>query len=354
MPETRHPVSRDIELRTWRIRALNVLSLVVSGVGALAVGFVIGQAIRTPERWKTAWVFIVIYLFAFSLAIFQHLDYRWRTWGLLLLGYGAGVLSFARGGLAGDGPMYLLVLPVLATTLLGMRAGAVVSILGLLTFAFFAAAASLGWLENSLVIWDNPLTLVGWADKGVVFAMLLIGLVTLQQFCDRFQAHLLQEYRGKEAELKVIRARLLDIEQHARQLEAVVRASHDATRSLESEDTLQHTVRSIREHLDFDTVALYLADGEADEAHLRAIAGPAKPDGVSQTIHNSEFSVEKTSLKSGDLLFPLQIRGKTIGALRMQLEEGWEAFGNEDIAILQMMAQQIAAVVELDLPEEET
>lgn len=187
------------ELERWRTRALNATLAVVSIAGAPAIGFIIGQAIRTPERWPAASIFAALYLFGIALVVFYGLPLRLRTWGALLLGYVAGALSLARGGLAGDGAMYLMVLPALATILLGVRSGLAAVTFSLLLFAIFALAAHLGWLTNWLVTLNEPLPLIEWAYKGTGLAMLSIGLVVLLWFFSRSQVRVLQDSRGESS-----------------------------------------------------------------------------------------------------------------------------------------------------------
>ena len=91
------------ELRTWRTRALNVLLIVVTVIGLPALAFHITDAVRHPEYRPAVLIFLAVYLFLVALAVLRHLDLRLRAWGLMLLGYAAGVLAFARGGLAGEG-----------------------------------------------------------------------------------------------------------------------------------------------------------------------------------------------------------------------------------------------------------
>jgi GAF domain-containing protein len=315
-------------------------------------------------------IFVVGYLFVLALAVFRHLDPRPRAWGLLIIGYVVGVLSFARGGLAGDGGLYLLALPMLAMILIGARSGLIMTALSLLTFAAFGVAAHLGWLANWLIILDNPLTPAAWLDEGINFAMLLVALVVLQWFFSRFQTRTLQASRERATELSqahvLLQERAEELSRRAQRFEAIARISRDTTALLEPEEMLQRTAESIKEQFGFDAVAVYLADEPGGELSLRVTAGATPPvlsgaegaagarleqlEAVTQTILSSaayvvQPSAEKAEGGLGRLVLPLRIRDQTIGALAVQTRVH-AAFSAEDTAALQMLADQTATAIE--------
>ncbi len=350
------------ELDAWRTRVLNILLTVVSIAAAPAIALIINKAAHNPEQWPAALIFAAVYLFIVALAFFRRLDPRLRAWGVLIVGYAVGVLAFARGGLAGDAPMYLLALPVIAMLLVGVRSGLVMAILSLLTFTTFAITAHLGYLANWLIMLDNPLTLSEWADKGTDFAMILAVLVALLWLFNHSQTRALHTSREREIELgqahALLQKRAEELDRHARQFEAIVRVSRDTTALLEPEEMLQHTTESIKEQFGFNTVAVYLADEAGGEINLRAIAGatpeagarPGQLETVAQAMRSGEShiiqpSAEETWPGLGRLVLPLRVRDQAIGALAVQTREH-AAFGDEDIAILQMMADQIAIAIE--------
>jgi len=183
------------ELRAWRANVLNVLLAVTAVAAAPVIVFIIREAVLSPEQWPAALTFLAIYLFIAGLAVFRRLDYRLRVWGLLLLVYATGALAFARGGLAGDGRVYLLGLPVLAMILVGLRAGLAMAALSLLTFAVFAWTAQLGWMAEWLVRRDNPLLLMDWVIGGVAFLLTLVVIMAVQWYFGRFQEAVALENR---------------------------------------------------------------------------------------------------------------------------------------------------------------
>lgn len=221
------------ELRTWRHAALNILLVVMTITGAPIIVIILAQAVRHPEqRLVASAAYLVVYLGVVGLAAFQRLNYRTRAWGLVLLGYLTGVLALALGGLAGDGRVLLVATPLVALALIGARAGLIVTFLNLTTFAGFAVAAHLGWLDDWLVISDNPLDLMSWLFEGAVVGLSLAGLVTLQLSLNRFLANIAAE-----------KARLLEIGnafKNRYQIISELASDYACAYRIESDGTLVH------------------------------------------------------------------------------------------------------------------
>lgn len=138
------------ELRSWRTRVLNVLLTVGAIVALPAIALFLAYAIPRPEEWPFVSVYLAIYLLIAGMALLRRIDVRIRAWVAVLSVYVVGVQEFARGGLAGDGRVFLLALPILTLILIGARAGLMMAGLSLLTYAFFTIAAHLEWLKNWL------------------------------------------------------------------------------------------------------------------------------------------------------------------------------------------------------------
>ena len=178
-PDARFTVETD--LGAWRAHVLDLL-LTVATIAALPVmGFVVVHAIRIPEQWTAALAYLVLYLCVVGLRVFRRIDPRVRAWGLVLVGCVVGALALAFGGLAGDGRVILLVVPMVALVLIGARSGLVVVGLSMLIFAGFAFTAHRGWMADWLLIAGNPLDLESWVYEGIVVGMCLAVLVVLQR-----------------------------------------------------------------------------------------------------------------------------------------------------------------------------
>ncbi|MBI4787143.1 MAG: PAS domain S-box protein [Chloroflexi bacterium] len=166
-------------LTAWRNRALYVLLLVVTVAGLPAFASPILNAVQTNATTPLLWIYLAVYLALVGLAVVPRLDLSVRGWGAILLAYTSAIASFARVGLAGSGRLYLVLLPVVATMLIGLRAGYLAAGLSLAIYVAFAALAQAGVLANWITVADNPLNLGFWLEAGAALAVFLIVVIAL-------------------------------------------------------------------------------------------------------------------------------------------------------------------------------
>jgi len=194
------------DLHLWRVRVLDALMFVVAVIASPVVLLTIFEAIRNPDQWFAAVSFTTLYLLLVLLVLARSVSFHLRAWSFLLLGYGASALSCARGGLAGDGRVFLLALPMLALILVGLRSGLIAAAMSLLFFSAFAVAAQIGWMENWLTNRKNPLALMDWVAGGATFAMFLVGLMLMQGRLNSFLIRLAREKGRLHKESESLRA----------------------------------------------------------------------------------------------------------------------------------------------------
>ena len=197
----------EAELHGWRGRALDGLLtvVVITAAPLIVINFV--HAVASPNQWPAALTYLGLYLCTVGLRVFRQLDTRVRAWGLVLLGYAVGALALAFGGLAGDGRVILVAVPMLALVLIGGRSGLMMTVPSLLIFAGFAFTAHRGWMADWLLIPGNPLDLDSWLYEGIVVGMCLAMLITLQG-----RLHLFLK------DLVVEKTQLLETDQRSRML----------------------------------------------------------------------------------------------------------------------------------------
>jgi GAF domain-containing protein len=336
--------------------------------------------------------YLVIYLFVVGLAFVRRLDFRLRAWGLLLLGYAAGVIAFARGGLAGDGRVFLLALPVLTLILVGARSALLMAILSMLTFVAFALTAHLGWMTDWLVRAENPLALQDWVSAGAAQLLLLAVVMALLWRFYRFQTTTLQVAHQTTADLAQAHAYLRDrageleeanrlLAKRSKALAAAADVSRAAASILELEPLTRQVVELVRERFGLYYVGLFLLDDVGEYAVLEAGTGEAghlmkerrhrlEVGGTSmvgaacaqrQACVASDIDVEppqdeasSRGLAAVDHLLPdtrssmavpLMVGDHVLGALDLQSTQP-DAFSEEDIAVLQLVADQVAVAVD--------
>ncbi|MCZ7574724.1 MAG: response regulator [Ardenticatenaceae bacterium] len=219
----------EAPLWNWRNQILNWMLAIGCLAGLPAVGLVVNDFIRSPQDWS-ALVLVGLYLALVALAVLRRLDAGIRAWGLLLVFYALGVISLGRGGLAGVGRQYLLVLPVIAIILVGLRSGLLMTIVSLLTIALFTVLAQSGVLAAWIIVKDNPLTLYAWVSEGTYTAVLMVVVVALLSLYHRFQVKTLTSVHRAAGDLEQAWALLQ--EQNQSLEERVTRRTADLARAM--------------------------------------------------------------------------------------------------------------------------
>lgn len=176
-------------LHVWRTRALYALLAVIAVAGLPAYLAPVVIAYRAGHLTPLLWAYLGIYVAFVALGLAPALPDRARAFALLVLGYANGGASLARLGLIGSGRLYLLALPLVATLLLGARAGYVTAGLSLLIYVGFAALAGTGRLAGLLTTQGDPVALPAWIEAGAALAVFLLALAVL---IERFYALLVR------------------------------------------------------------------------------------------------------------------------------------------------------------------
>ena len=180
-PETKSELNDMVnsELTLWRESVLNKLLVIGVILVFPAAIMTILRATQYPRELAGAIIILLIYLAVILLALLRKLNPYFRGWILVFLLYLAGVVSLVRGGLVGDGRVYLIVLPILSIALISIRSGIAMTVLSLFTYFIFALFGKFGYLEKWLIIQKNPVTLDHWGYDGLVLTALMLTMVIL-------------------------------------------------------------------------------------------------------------------------------------------------------------------------------
>ncbi len=177
------------------------------------------------------------------------------------------------------------------------------------------------------------------------------------------------EHKRDEIEHKRLRAAL---EHRSTLLQTAAEVSKSASTILDPDELIERTVNLIRERFDFYYVGLFLVDAAGEYAVLRAGTGEAGRQ-MSVAGHKLEVggdsmigwcvahSQARIALDVGqeairfdnpllpytrsEMALPLILHDQVIGALTVQSAEE-AAFSQEDITVLQVMADQLAIAIE--------
>ena len=146
----------DTVLRDWRVQAQTRLMTASLILLLPALVHTISRAVHYPQEMVAAICLALLYLGIAWLNFRPQIDVRMRGWLLMLVMIVASVISMGRGGLAGDGRVYLILLPIFGSLLVNARAGQLLAFVSALTYFVFGVLAHYGILTRWLIIPDNP------------------------------------------------------------------------------------------------------------------------------------------------------------------------------------------------------
>jgi len=393
------PPAWEVEIQEKRTRILNILLVAMSVVATIIVSTLVIFSLSDPDLWITYLPFFVAWVVLLGLNLFRGLSTTLRTTILVVLAYVAGIFSLYIDGPLGAGGMYLLLAPILFSVLVQQRAGICAAIFSFITYVSFTIAHHLGWIVSAEVLdvarWEVVMNLSS------TFFMLITAVTLLQWLFNSSLLTSLREVEEKHTAAvrsqDALRERAEELavanemlRRRSLQLETASQVSQAASSILDPEELMQQVVDLIQERFGLYYVGLFLSGEEGAGAGgvvLRAGTGEAgrrmlargygveigDDSAVGQcTARGQAHIVLDATLASGepqpnpsvelggedgytghDLLprtrseiaMPLRSRGRVLGALDAHSAESG-AFSQEDIAILQAMADNIAVTID--------
>lgn len=188
----------DFLLKEWRSKTLTVILIVVSIVILPAIGVTMARLAQIGEWFWVAFL-TGMYLVLLVLTVSRQIDYRIRGTAVLLTGYMAATFALLIDGLAGDGRIFLTLMPILAFVLIGLRAGWIATATSLLVYFVFGISGDVGmfrgFLESSVLSIETPFGPGFWFMTWATLAALLVPAMTLM---DRFHRLQLRTFRAEQ------------------------------------------------------------------------------------------------------------------------------------------------------------
>ena len=239
-------------MNAWRIKTLDTVLTVAAALGLVSlVSYLVSEA-RTPGQLSATLSFFAAYVVLLTLAFQRRLPWRIRGWGFLLIAYAVGIIGLARGGLAGAGREYLMIIPILAVLLIGARAGMATAMLSLLIMIAFAFAVDGGSFRGMLIYLQNPVDLASWLQE-VAYTAVLMGVGTaLLILFNRYLLAMLgaehkagQDLAAAHAQLEEYNAKLEQkVSQRTAELDQAYQAAELANRRMEQELALAGQIQA--------------------------------------------------------------------------------------------------------------
>lgn len=344
-------------LQDWQVRATNALLIVLALVTTPAFAATVVEAIRYPERSTALPVFGTLYVLLLLLAFLRRIPYRIRVYGLMALGYAIAILALVRGGLIGDGRLYLLLLPLVALVLTDARVGVSAGAFSLVVHLAFVLFAHLGWLSRWVVVRENPLAVWDWVNATVVFVMLLLGTLVLVGFFNRVTLRALQSTQQSAQELArayaLLESQAREQERRANWLEVATQIAREASRFLEPDILLSHAAQEMVHRLNLEGVLFYMASPQGDlVAQAMAERGSsyegATPPGPSPLVLEA---FRRGTFQAGwigsvyEVSIPLRVQERMLGIMTIWFPTEIRQDGPEAM-VLGLIADQLAVVLE--------
>ncbi len=301
---------------------------------------------------------------------------------LLRRGYtqlSAALLIFALGGILTGADLVFsgihglilsgyVVLIMMASLLISWTAGVVVFILSIVTHAAMLFLGSRGVLPPPLIE-ASPLSI--WIAGTTIFAWVMF----LVYISNRNQREALRQALYNEHDLKNSRASLeaytTDLERRVVQLQVAADVARDAASLQEVGPLLDRAVDLVRERFGFYHAGIFMIDTRHEYAVLKSATGDAGKQMIAQGHRLKVGEVGMVGYVTGtgqprialdvgsdavyfrnpllpetrsEMALPLKTGGLVIGALDVQSKQP-AAFDDDDVNILQTMADQLAVAI---------
>ncbi|HAX68715.1 MAG TPA: hypothetical protein DCY14_03825 [Anaerolineae bacterium] len=366
-------LSKETNHQSWREGFLRNTLILASVFGIVALI----PAILSSTLFYSG-IYISIYLLLL-LATLLPVNYQVRTVLLIVLLYGLAVSGMTEVGILGDARLFMLGAITMSALLFSWRAGLVMTIIALLTYIVF------GWLIlNGEMSLTNPTApapnLNGWITAStslLLLSVLVVNGIRLTQTefrkAEDNTRSLLSELRKEQTYLEErVEERTQTLDKRTAQLRAVAEVGKSITSYRNLSDLLQQTTYLIHENFGYYHVGIFLLDNHKEYAVLTA----TNSEGGRRMLEKGhQLKVGETGIVGfvaenlqarialdvgadavffnnpdlpntrSEMALPLVATGQILGVLDVQSTEP-QAFTEDDVATVQILAEQIAVAIQ--------
>ena len=364
-------------IRTWQKQLLRGVLRALVIVGFLAVVVSSYYATQQGLSWLIP-MYGVAYAILLLLAFWQRVPYELQAGAFMVLLYGLAIVDFATEGRGASARLFLLAILFAGTLFFGWRGGVFTMALILLTMVGFGWAFSTGRITDYQEV--SSTEPAGWVSN--IFVLFMLGafiMVSLNYLVPRLMAalarsrQLAQKLEENQSRLEdQVRERTVDLERRSTQLEAAAQVAREAAEIRDVEQLLKQIVDLISDRFGFYHTGIFLLDEAGEYAVLRAVSSEggrrmlarghnlrvghvgivgyvtgAGEHRIALDVGEDAVFFDNPDLPEtrSEMALPLRVRGEIIGALDVQSKEP-EAFAQEDVTVLQTLADQAAVAIE--------
>lgn len=384
MDKLKYQAIQDV-LQDWRIRILSIFFAVMVIASAPAFAAILISESKTPGINYLTFALAAVWVVLVFLAIFRKINYSIRVWALLGLGYVAAIINVTQTGIRAIGPLYFLLISIMALLLIGKRASLIITIITIVLLTTFSILI----VQGTLVPKIDPVgsgSLSTWVALATVLMIIVITETLLLLFF-RLQESVIISERKEHAELAQARSQLeeqnLLLEQQVKERTSELVQSYkiqtalyeiaDATNTSHSMDEFYERIHQITGKLMYANnffIALYdeatdllsypyhvdLSGDDfptrpmRDERNLTSFivrTGKTIKHGQEEFLAaqaKSEYFLKGTPNEDG-IGAPLVFNGKVIGAIYIQSYDSNVHYTKKDDEILAFVAQHIATAL---------
>ncbi|HWQ45458.1 MAG TPA: GAF domain-containing protein [Longilinea sp.] len=377
------PKSTEMDLLTTiRTRILRILLYSSTIIGSFLFFFQASVSLRAGDVVQLV-VYGVVYAWVLFITFATKLSYSIRVYSLLFIIYILALFTLLQSGLTGTGLVYFISFNILMFAFTSRQSGTV----GIFLSAFTVAAVAFLMLNHivatpSLVNQSSSSSVTNWLLDGFTYLMLTLAstsavsvLLFGLQGTVKQQEKLANDLKIGQAELEErILERTNELEHRATLLEIATNVSRAIAQLKEPQILLQTTVDLLRTEFNFYYAAVFLLDEKMEYAVLKAGTGDQGQAMIAKNhrLRSGEEGIVGYVVSRGEprialdvgkdavhfknpylpdtrseMALPIIVQGKVLGALDVQsIQEA--AFKEEDIRILQTVADQVGSMLTLN------
>ena len=365
-------------------------------LGAVALGVAVPARVQSGQNVLAA-LYLVFFTWLLVVTLLRHLPYNLRVFSLLFVIFLLGVTTLISDGLYGNGRIFFIALPVIASILMGSLAGLWILFLSggfIALTAYFSWSGIISLPSNELIGTVHQDSMV-WSLGIMVFILvggtLLITIVSMLQGIRQILAserELRADLDDERAQLeRRVILRTQGLEGRLAQIRTAGEISTKINAILDPQEIYHQVVEWIRNGFDLYFVGIYEINAIGDQVELKAATGDAGRQMVAEShrlplnslsIVGSSISNQKARIaldvgqdavqfnypllpqtrseiviplltsRSSDPLFrttPLDPVRSCLGAITLHSFNPM-AFDSDDVAIYQGIASSLATALE--------